>query len=573
MVEHVMSRSGYAITTADSLQSALKAVQKQSFDLIFSDIFLPDGSGLQVLIEVRKNHPNTKTIILTSFPDVETVQTALREGAFDYLIKPVIPSKLKHVAEIAIEHKRLQEEQRLLNNRMEAVFRGVDDAIIALDGSGCIIHFNDAATKLLGFGPTSMNQSLQTQAAWLFPLVKPLLQQARKEGEGKRAVRMINMNEEGVERILNCTASLFRDPAHNAQGVILVVRDESRLAMLERETKSRQGWHGLVGASHPMQDIYELIERLAEVDSTVLITGETGTGKELAARALHDASPRRQRAFVAVNCAALPTGLIESELFGHVRGAFTNAIRDKIGRFKMADGGTIFLDEIGDLSLDMQVRLLRVLQEKVFEPVGSNQSFRVDVRVVTATHRNLRERVEEGLFREDLYYRLKVVEMRMPALREHKADLPLLIDHFLSKFNARLKRSVKGVSEEVLAAIMDYDWPGNVRELEHLLEHAMVVAPQSILAWSNLPPEFRARTIALSPGKSQFSSGHGGRPLKSGQPAGEGPDRETILQTLMEVRWQVQAAALRLGISRSTLWRRMKAMGLHNPNDTGKKET
>ncbi|MBF0612882.1 MAG: sigma-54-dependent Fis family transcriptional regulator, partial [Magnetococcales bacterium] len=217
---------------------------------------------------------------------------------------------------------------------------------------------------------------------------------------------------------------------------------------------------------------------------------------------------------------------------------------------------------------------LRVLQEKVFEPVGSNQSLRVDVRVVTATHHNLRERVQEGLFREDLYYRLKVVEMRMPALREHKADLPLLIDHFLAKFNARLKRSVKGVSEEVLAAIMDYDWPGNVRELEHLLEHAMVVAPQSILAWSNLPPEFRARTIALVSGKMPFSTGHGGgRPLKSGQPAGEGPDRATILQTLMETRWQVQAAALRLGISRSTLWRRMKVMGLHNPDETATKAT
>ncbi|MBF0175997.1 MAG: sigma 54-interacting transcriptional regulator [Magnetococcales bacterium] len=447
----------------------------------------------------------------------------------------------------------------------------MDDAIVAIDEGWRIIQVNDAAARLFRLSPSSMNQLLRDEIAWLFSRIEPLLQQARKEGEGKRAVRMVVMNEDGTERVLNCTASLFHDPVQKTQGMILVVRDESRLAMLERETKTRQGYHGLVGSSLSMQGVYDLIERLAEVDSTVLITGETGTGKELVARALHDASPRCHRPFVAVNCAALPVGLLESELFGHVRGAYTNAIRDKPGRFKLADGGTIFLDEIGDLPLDMQVRFLRVLQEKVFEAVGDSQPIQVDVRVVTATNRDLRKRIQEGIFREDLYYRLKVVEMHLPPLREHKVDLPALIDHFLAKFNTSMKRSVKGVSEEVLMTIMDYDWPGNVRELEHMLEHAMVVAPQSILAWSNLPAEFRARPPPI-PKQPQLPVRQRGRPLKNGHQPGEGLDRDAILQTLTESRWQLQVAAVKLGISRSTLWRRMKIMELHRPKKSNKKD-
>ncbi|MBF0460246.1 MAG: sigma 54-interacting transcriptional regulator [Magnetococcales bacterium] len=567
-ISSVLSRSGYTTTVAISLQSAMAVLQTQSFDLIFTALSLPDGSGLQILAEIQKNHGCTKVIFVTSLPDMETVRMTLREGAFDYLVKPVLPAELTLVAARVTEHKRLREEQEWLHHRLEAVFRGVDDAILVLGEGWRIVQINAAATRLLGLGPAAINQPLQTETAWLFSTVEPLLRRAQAEGGGERAVRMITMTDGGVERILNCTASLFHDATHNALGTILVIRDESRLAILERETKTRQGWYGLVGSSQPMQEIYELIERLADVDTTVLITGETGTGKELAARALHDAGPRSHRPFVAVNCAALPAGLLESELFGHVRGAFTNAIRDKQGRFKLADGGTIFLDEIGDISLETQVRLLRVLQEQVFEAVGDNRPIKVDVRVVTATHRRLPELVRDGLFREDLYYRLKVVEIHMPPLREHKMDLPMLVEHFLTKFNARLKRSVKGVSDEVMRALVEYNWPGNVRELGHVLEHAMVMAPQSILVWSNLPPDFRQ--IVVMPKKSPMPVSRGGRPLKSGHPAGKGPDRETILQFLVESHWQLQVAASRLEISRSTLWRRMKTMGLHHLMETEK---
>ncbi|MBF0310889.1 MAG: sigma 54-interacting transcriptional regulator [Magnetococcales bacterium] len=571
----VLSKQGYQFTSAKSVRTATEVLRSQCFDLVLCDINLPDGSGIQLVKDVNEEHPDTSALIITDNIDSESVQAAIKDGVFNYLTKPVLPSHIKQIVHLTTEHKRLRKEQEMLKSRMEAIFRGVDDAIVAIDDKWRIIQFNEAATRLLGITPPALDQPLQEVMSWLFPFVEPLLRKARKEGAGKRSVRMVNMNEEGMNRILNCTASLFLDPAQDTQGMILVVRDESRLAMLERETKTRQGWHGLVGSSQPMQDIYQLIEHLSEVDSTVLVSGETGTGKELAARALHDTSPRASRAFVAVNCASLPVGLIESELFGHVRGAFTNAIRDKPGRFKLADGGSIFLDEIGDISLDMQIRLLRVLQEKVFEAVGDNNPIRVDVRVITATHRNLRELVQEGLFREDLYYRLKVVEMRMPPLREHKTDMPALIDHFLAKLNLRLNRSVRGVSDEALAALMDYDWPGNVRELEHVLEHAMVVAPQSILTWSNLPPEFRARTLpSLGPPPcatvTASTTSHGGRPLKRsyGPEEGESLDRETILRVLIESRWHMQIAAIKLNISRSTLWRRMKAMGLRQPEET-----
>ncbi|MBF0462228.1 MAG: sigma 54-interacting transcriptional regulator [Magnetococcales bacterium] len=563
MTSIILSRFGHATVIASSLEQATEALQQQTFDLVIADLRLPDGSGLQLLAEIRQRCPRTYVILITGFPDVETVREALREGAFDYLIKPIMPTELSHVVGLALEHKQLRDERAIMDNRMEAVFRGVDDAIVVLDKNGRILQINDAATHILKIDSASIHHLLQDEADWFFALMEPLLQQVQAAKDDHRTVRTIAVTKAGQERIFSCSASPFLDPADDALGVILVVRDESRLVMLERETQIRQGWQKMVGSSRVMREVYELIERLADVDSTVLITGETGTGKELVARALHDTSHRRHQPFVAVNCAALPSGLLESELFGHVRGAFTGAIRDKMGRFKMADGGTLFLDEIGDISLAMQVRLLRVLQTKVFEAVGDDKPIQVDVRVVTATHRNLPEQVQKGLFREDLYYRLAVVAVHLPPLRERKGDIPLLIDHFVAKLNAHLKRATKGVSDEVLQVLMEHPWPGNVRELEHVLEHAMVVARQPVLTYANLPPNLRVR-VAPASGRplSAGKTTHRGRPLKNGEPAGEGPDRETILRTLAESRWQMQAVAGKLGISRSTLWRRMKAMGL-----------
>ncbi|MBF0179458.1 MAG: sigma 54-interacting transcriptional regulator [Magnetococcales bacterium] len=556
----VMARSGHTTTHASSTQQALERISQYPYDLVITDLRLPDGSGLEILERVKRFHPRMQVILITGFPDFATVHSALRAGAFDYLVKPVQPSEMMQVVQRALENRRIREERELFANRLAAVFQGVDDAILVMDNRLRIVQLNDAASQLLGLTATPLHDSLQNVAPWLFAAVETLLHQARMQGSGKRAVCMVPLREKNQERLLSCTASVFQDPASEEPGTILVVRDESRLHDMERK-QDRLGRHGLVGACRLMRELHELMQQVAQADSTVLISGETGTGKELVARALHETSPRARHPFVAVNCAALPAGLLESELFGHVRGAFTHALRDKTGRFQQANGGTIFLDEIGDLPMEMQVKLLRILQTHQFEVVGESRSTQVDVRVMAATHRNLRKLVLEGMFREDLFYRLKVVELNVPPLRERKADLPLLIDHFLMRLNSRMKRSVKGISDEVLTAFMDHDWPGNVRELEHLLEHAMVVARQPILTLSDLPPEFRNRALP-TPVPPPDPTGRRGRPLKHTPPTGEKPDEEAITRALTACRWRIQETAQRLGISRSTLWRRMRAMGL-----------
>ncbi len=281
--------------------------------------------------------------------------------------------------------------------------------------------------------------------------------------------------------------------------VILLLRKAEERERLKRENRSlrlekdlREGGMGkMVGRSERMQEVFKTIYKIAEYKTTVLIHGESGTGKELVARAIHDHSPRADKAFVAVNCGAIPENLLESELFGHVRGAFTGAIRNKKGRFEMAHGGTLFLDEVGELSASFQVKLLRVLQEKRFEMVGGERTIEVDVRVVAATVRDLSEEVDAGTFREDLYYRLNVLPLSIPPLRERIEDVRALVEHFVECNNARLGMQCEGISPDTLKLLMEYPWPGNVRELENTIEHAMVLAESSIVELESLPEKIR----------------------------------------------------------------------------------
>ncbi len=325
---------------------------------------------------------------------------------------------------------------------------------------------------------------------------------------------------------------------------------------------------GIIGNSTSIGELYSILERVADTPTTVLISGESGTGKELVARALHEHSSRKDRPYIKVNCAAIPKELIESELFGYERGAFTGAVGSKPGRFELANGGTLFLDEIGEIPVEMQVKLLRALQESEFERVGGIKTMHVDVRLVAATNRDLRKLIAAGTFREDLFYRLNVVPIRLPALRERSGDIPLLTEHFLAKFNERLKKDVAGVEPEAIDALGAYPWPGNIRELENVMEHAVLFCDVDKIRLADLPPEIRGgsgqQSTSPSTAPPSMLSAEGG--LKEHvRVAMNRLERDLVSRALTQTNGNVTHAARLLKISRKGLQLKMKELGLREP--------
>ena len=346
--------------------------------------------------------------------------------------------------------------------------------------------------------------------------------------------------------------------------------EEARLPRLAGNRAQPTGLGRLVGKSRAMQDVYERIRLAADSEATVLVLGETGTGKELVAEAIHEFSGRRGGPHVKVNCSALSENLLESELFGHVKGSFTGAVRDKPGRFELADGGTIFLDEIGDVSPLIQLKLLRVLQEHEFERVGDVHTRKVDVRVIAATHRDLRELVATDRLRQDLYYRLRVFAVHVPALRSRKEDIPLLVDAFIVKFNRETGKQIDGISHEVAHCLMDYCWPGNVRELENTIEHAFVTCPGGQVGLFDLPLEVRMTELRRAECSNVAPPGRVfGIPESVGPPRKTGvADRQQLVDVLRECGWNKAEAARRLGVTRTTVWRKMKEWRIPLSADT-----
>lgn len=326
---------------------------------------------------------------------------------------------------------------------------------------------------------------------------------------------------------------------------------------LKAQLDAQFGLENIVGRDHRMQRVYEMIESIADTRATVLITGESGTGKSLVARAIHRRSSRRNQPFVEVACGALPETLLESELFGHVAGAFTGAISEKIGKFMQADGGTIFLDEISTASPGLQVKLLRVLQDFEFEPVGGNKTFSVDNRVILATNEDLSRLVQEGRFRQDLYYRINVINIELPPLRERISDIPLLVDHFLQRICKETGKSLRRVSEEAMSALQRYRWPGNVRELQNVIERAVLLGKGEVITLADLPP-------AMAAGLASLWESEEAQPLKQALTV---PERQIILETLEAHHWNRQATAAALGINRTTLYKKMKRLGLEPPRE------
>jgi DNA-binding NtrC family response regulator len=334
---------------------------------------------------------------------------------------------------------------------------------------------------------------------------------------------------------------------------------EQEVKYLRSEITRRYSFKSIIGKSREMQEVYAKIEQIADTRTTVLITGESGTGKELVARALHYNSTRKERPFIAINCAALPETLIESELFGHERGAFTDAQVRKVGQFELADNGTLFLDEVADLSLATQAKLLRVLQEKEFTRVGGTRTIRVDVRLIAATNKNLDQALKQGSLREDLYYRINVVPIHLPPLRERKEDLPLLVNHFLAKKAEEEGHSSKQMSPEAMTLMMNYDWPGNVRELQNIIEQMMTLCPNSMILSEDLPDHFRKQLKSMTL-KEQALSGK-----ISFERAVAEFERDIILEALKKTRYVQTHAADLLGISRRILKYKMDLLGITSP--------
>jgi PAS domain S-box-containing protein len=365
-----------------------------------------------------------------------------------------------------------------------------------------------------------------------------------------KVVYIVNAHGERIP--ISISTAALKDGRGRIVGGIESFRDLRLVIELRREAELQDSFSNIIGRSAPMRQLFEWLPPVAESDSTVLIEGASGTGKELVARALHELSPRRAKRFVAINCGALPDALLESELFGYKAGAFTDARKDKVGRFALAEGGTLFLDEIGDISPAMQTRLLRVLQERVYEPLGGVETVKCDVRLVAATNKSLQALVQAGKFRDDLYYRVHVVRLELPGLRDRREDVPLLIEHLVTRFNRLKGRDVAGVSDAVLARLMEYDFPGNVRELENIIEHAFVLCRSGLIEPRHLPPQLRGEDAGVP----------------SGLPAGvtlAAMEKLLIRDALRRHRGNRAAAARELGIDSSTMFRKIKALGLNRP--------
>jgi PAS domain S-box-containing protein len=541
-----LSAEGHEILTARDYEEALSRISGADVDLVFSDILLGGRTGIDVLGALKERRLSAPVVMMTGYPSLQTASEALRLGAFDYLTKPVVQDTLLRVANVALQYKRALDEKEEYRARLDAIFGSVEDAIVAVDPDLAVLEANEAASGMLGVSRETIGRRLEDADLPFRERILETVRETLATARSVRAGRVERPREGQATMIVSLSAYPLRGGRGKMAGAVVVARDETRLAALEQEVGGEGGFHGLVGKSEAMRKVYALVESLAGVETTVLITGESGTGKELVAEALHRHGSRSDGPLVKVSCAALPETLLESELFGHVKGAFTGAISDRIGRFQRADGGTIFLDEIGDISPKVQMSLLRVLQEKQIERVGESGSLGVDVRMIAATNKDLKKEVERGKFREDLFYRLAVVNIPLPPLRERQDDIPLLATHFIETFNRKLKRDIKALSADVEAAFLYYPWPGNVRELEHALEHAFVLCRQDTICLDHLPAHI-----------GQFVHEKIPLPVET-----EGDDALAIRQALRKTAGNKARAARLLGVDRKTLYRKIAKYGI-----------
>jgi PAS domain S-box-containing protein len=430
------------------------------------------------------------------------------------------------------------------------ILDNVADGIVTVDKEGSIAWFNRAAEQITGFSKEEVlgrpcGTVLRTDLCGTDACP---LQQTLRSDRNAGPLEVVIRNKWGRQVPLSVTAAPLKDAEGRVLGAVETFRDISVIKAYQIEAGERSSLKSIVTKNTRMLSILHHLKDLALSDSPVLLSGESGTGKELLARAIHDLSLRKRGPYIAINCGAIPDALIESELFGYRKGAFTDAKQDKPGRFALAEGGSLFLDEIGDLPPETQVKLLRVLEGGEYQPLGSSQTLRADVRIITATNKVLSDQIKTGRFREDLFYRINVVQIDIPPLRQRREDIPLLIKHFLEKLNRKRDKTIGGLSPAAERILLEHRYPGNIRELENILEYATIVCKSYQIEARHLPPyllraEEKAHPVSETPGNT---------------PGIADREKEELLEALRAHRWNRQAAAAALGVSRTTLWRKIR---------------
>jgi PAS domain S-box-containing protein len=461
---------------------------------------------------------------------------------------------------IIITFRDLEETYKLYsklckdNARLNAILQSITDGVLTVDLEWRVTSFNPAAEKITGFKSQEVigkhcheifRSEICKEDCPLMNTMKTNTPAYDYESE------IINAWGETIPICIN--TALLIDETNKVIGGVETFRDLSIYKNLREELNQKYRFGNIIGKDKKMREIYSLMKAISVTDTTILIMGETGTGKELIARAIHHNSPRKHKSFTKVDCTALPETLLESELFGYKKGAFTDAKANKPGKFELADGGTIFLDEIGDLPPSVQSKLLRVLEEHAFEPLGAVNTVRVDVRVVVATNRNLQEAIRQGRFRKDLYYRLNVVPITIPPLRERPEDIPLLIDHFIELFTKKFAKMVTGVSQSAMDMLIDYAWPGNVRQLEHAIEHAFIHCKGRTIRKRHLPEDIKQKPSPIV--DTMLDRKHSLQEI----------EKEYILEILKRNKWKKGQTARNLKMSYVTLWRKMKKYDIERP--------
>lgn len=436
--------------------------------------------------------------------------------------------------------------QMNIDNLVDLILSSVADGVFTVDKEFRVTSFNRAAEEITKF---SKEEAIGQYCCEIFRanvcFENCALQETLQTGENIISREINILNAENEEIPVSISTAVLRDKEGTFLGGVETFRDLSVIKKLTREVSQKYSFQDIISKHPAILRLFDILPDIAQSNASVLIQGESGTGKELVARAIHNLSFRKDKRLVVVNCGALPDTLLESELFGYVRGAFTDAKQDKPGRFQLADQGTLFLDEIGDISPAMQVKLLRVLQEGTFEPLGSTKTHHVDVRIITATSQNLQTLIENGQFRQDLYYRINVMTIDLPPLRERKEDIPLLIDHYMHQLNHTMGKQIQSVSSDAMKHLLNYDYPGNVRELQNIIEHAFVLCKTNEFTSDALPSYLSTSPIV--------SSDHRIQPNRL-----QDLEIQTILDTLKQYKWNKTKAATALGIDRTTLWRKLK---------------